>query len=137
VNTSTSFDLINPFLASKEGFHYRYAYHGMEKDDEVSRAGNSYTTEFRQYDPGLARWKSLDPLMMKFPWMSPYVAFDNNPVFYTDPFGLASESGGDDKKKKVDKRAGGDAGDGEFNGHQEVEEVSVTVSRSTGKVELE
>jgi hypothetical protein len=35
--------------------------------------------------------------MMKFPWMSPYVAFDNNPVFYTDPFGLeATNDGGDE-----------------------------------------
>lgn len=78
---------------------YRYGYNGMEKDDEVSGTGNSYTTEFRQYDPRLGRWKSLDPLMMQFPWMSPYVAFDNNPVYFVDPYGLASE-GGPGKRKK-------------------------------------
>jgi RHS repeat-associated protein len=70
------------------GVDFRYAYNGMEVDGEVSGDGNSYTTEFRQYDPRLGRWKSLDPLMAKFPWMSPYVAFDNNPVFFTDPLGL-------------------------------------------------
>ncbi len=79
--------------------NYRYLYNGMEVDNEVSGNGNSYTTEFRQYDPRLGRWKSLDPLMNQFPWMSPYVAFDNNPVYYTDPFGLAAEGGGDDKEK--------------------------------------
>jgi RHS repeat-associated protein len=72
---------------------YRYAYNGMEVDNEVSGDGNSYTTEFRQYDPRLGRWKSLDPLMFMFPSMSPYCAFDNNPVVFIDPFGLASEGG--------------------------------------------
>ncbi|MGV3631749.1 MAG: RHS repeat-associated core domain-containing protein [Bacteroidota bacterium] len=67
---------------------YRYAYNGMETDPEVKGEGNSYTTEFRHYDPRLGRWLSLDPLMGEFPWMSPYVGFDNNPVIYTDPYGL-------------------------------------------------
>jgi len=67
---------------------YRYGYNGMEKDPEVKGEGNSYTTEFRQYDPRLGRWLSLDPLMMKYPEISPYVAFNNNPVYFIDPFGL-------------------------------------------------
>jgi RHS repeat-associated protein len=71
----------------------RYAYNGMEKDPEIKGEGNSYTTEFRQYDPRLGRWLSLDPLMMQFPDMSPYVAFDNNPIFFIDPYGLSSEGG--------------------------------------------
>ena len=50
--------------------------------------GNSYTTEFRQYDPRLGRWMSLDPLMADYPDMSPYVAFNNNPVYFVDPLGL-------------------------------------------------
>src|SRR5690606_13932407 len=62
--------------------------------------GSSYTTEFRQYDPRLMRWKSVDPLMAMFPWMSPYVAFDNNPVYYKDPLGLAAE-GGSGKRKQA------------------------------------
>lgn len=74
---------------------YRFAFNGMEQDNEVSGNGNSYTTEFRQYDPRLGRWKSLDPLMHMFPSMSPYCAFDNNPIYYTDIYGLSSEGGGD------------------------------------------
>lgn len=79
--------------------NYRYAYNGMEQDNEVSGNGNSYTTEFRQYDPRLGRWKSLDPLMKQFPWMSPYVAFDNNPIFYIDPYGLSATNDGGPPEK--------------------------------------
>jgi RHS repeat-associated protein len=73
----------------------------MEKDPEIKGEGNSYTTEFRQYDPRLGRWLSLDPLMSMFPDMSPYVAFDNNPIYYTDPLGLAAQSEGDPPTKTI------------------------------------
>jgi len=79
---------------------YRYGYNGMEKDDEVSGDGNSYTTNFRQYDPRLGRWKSLDPMAGKFPNISPFVAFNNNPIYFVDPLGLESEPS---KTKTVNK----------------------------------
>jgi len=63
----------------------------MEKDDEIKGSGNSYTTEWRQYDPRLARWMSLDPLMAKYPHQSPYAAFNNNPIYFADPTGLEGE----------------------------------------------
>ncbi|MGJ8661630.1 MAG: T6SS effector amidase Tae4 family protein, partial [Bacteroidota bacterium] len=95
------------------GVEYRYAYNGMELDNEVSGNGNSYTTEFRQYDPRLGRWKSLDPLMVKFPWMSPYVAFNNNPILFTDPLGLESEveGGGNPHDYGVDPDEGSEHAD--------------------------
>jgi RHS repeat-associated protein len=62
----------------------------MEKDDEWKGAGNSYTTEFRINDPRLGKWLSIDPLAHKFPWQSPYVSMDNNPIALTDPFGLST-----------------------------------------------
>ena len=70
---------------------YSYSFNGMETDHEVSGHGNSYTTQFRQYDPRLGRWKSLDPLMAIYPSMSPFVAFNDNPVYFTDPHGLEGE----------------------------------------------
>lgn len=73
--------------------HNRYGYNGMELDNEISGNGNSYTTEFRQYDPRLGRWKSLDPLMAQFPWQSPYCSMDNNPISLVDPTGQAAEDG--------------------------------------------
>ena len=71
---------------------YRYGFNGMEKDDEVKSAGNSYTTEFRQYDSRLGRWLSLDPLMAKYPGQSAYAGFNNNPMFFVDPLGLEGET---------------------------------------------
>ncbi|MBI3220482.1 MAG: hypothetical protein HYZ44_13295 [Bacteroidetes bacterium] len=83
-----------------------FGYNGMEKDPETKGDGNSYTTEFRQYDPRLGRWASLDPLMKQFPWMSPYVGFDNNPIYYTDPYGLSSSTKDGDKKGKDGGKSG-------------------------------
>ena len=65
---------------------YRYGFNGMETDPEVKGiAGNHYTTYFRQYDPRLGRWWSVDPVT--HPWESPYVAMHNNPIFFSDPRG--------------------------------------------------
>lgn len=66
---------------------YRYGFNGMEGDSEFKGQGNSYTTEFRQYDARLGRWLSLDPLMAKYPWQSPYCAMDNNPICLADSKG--------------------------------------------------
>jgi len=66
---------------------YRYGFNGMESDDEVKGEGNSYTTHFRQYDPRIGRWLSLDPVMAKYPNQSPYAAFNNNPIYFIDPEG--------------------------------------------------
>jgi RHS repeat-associated protein len=63
---------------------YRYGFNGMERDYEVSGSGNSYTSQFRQYDSRLGRWKSNDPLKANFPWQSPYNGMDNNPIWNTD-----------------------------------------------------
>lgn len=80
---------------------YRFGYNGMESDPEATGQGNSYTTEFRQYDPRLGRWMSLDPMMMSFANESPYCAFADNPVYFVDPYGL--EATEDDKGKNKDK----------------------------------
>ncbi|MCE2504172.1 MAG: hypothetical protein J4G05_08980 [Chlorobi bacterium] len=74
---------------------YRYGFNGMEMDNEVREnpttgtvgTGNSYTTHFRQYDPRSGRWLSLDPEMKRYPAFSPYSAYGNNPIWYTDPLG--------------------------------------------------
>ena len=64
---------------------YRFGYQGSEKDNEVSGDGNSYTTEFRQLDPRLGRWFSVDPVFQ--PWQSPYTSMDNNPIGLNDVTG--------------------------------------------------
>jgi RHS repeat-associated protein len=61
---------------------YRFGFNGMESEGTVYGEGNSYTTEFRQYDTRIGKWLSLDPII--FPFQSPYCAFDNNPLIYSD-----------------------------------------------------
>jgi RHS repeat-associated protein len=86
---------------------YRYGFQGQEKDDEIKGEGNSLNYKYRMHDPRVGRWKSLDPLAGKFPNMSPFVAFNNNPIFFVDPLGLEGEDpndGQDEKPKKGDVR---------------------------------
>jgi RHS repeat-associated protein len=68
-----------------EGDFYRRGFNGMEKDDEVSGEGNSYTAEFWQYSPVIARRWNRDPVLKKHE--SPYACFANNPIWFTDPNG--------------------------------------------------
>jgi RHS repeat-associated protein len=67
---------------------YRYGFNGMEKDDEVSGEGNSYTAEYWQYDSRLGRRWNRDPVVKTHE--SPYVTFANNPIWFADPDGADS-----------------------------------------------
>jgi len=64
---------------------YRYEFNGMEKDDEVSGEGNSYTAEYWQYDSRLGRRWNVDPIVKHHE--SPYATFANNPIWFIDPSG--------------------------------------------------
>ncbi len=66
---------------------YRYAFNGMEADNELKGEGNSYGANFRHYDPRIGRFASLDPEMLKYPNWSPYSMAFNNPVYYKDTYG--------------------------------------------------
>lgn len=63
---------------------YRFAFNGMEMDDETYGDGNAYDFGARIYDPRIARWMSLDPLQKKYPFISPYSFCANNPIVYVD-----------------------------------------------------
>ncbi len=69
------------------GTDYRYGFNGMEKDNEVKGEGNSYTTTWRQYDPRITRWLTIDPKAKRFPSFTPYNNNENNPIINTDPNG--------------------------------------------------
>ena len=66
------------------GEKYRFGFNGQEKDDEVKGEGNSLDFGARIYDSRLGRWLSLDPLMAKYPSMSPYNFCANNPIKFVD-----------------------------------------------------
>ncbi len=64
---------------------YRFGFNGMEADDEVKGTKNSYTTQFRQYDPRIGRWLSVDPIESGNE--SSYTGFGNNPIIFIDAKG--------------------------------------------------
>ncbi len=66
---------------------YRFGYQGSEMDNEHKGDGNSYTTFFRQHDPRLGRWFSMDPEFAAFPSKSPFMSNSNNPIIFIDPLG--------------------------------------------------
>ncbi len=76
---------------------YQYKYNGKEWQDELGL--NMYSMDMRQYDPAIARWVVLDPVVHHN--MSPYNSFDNNPVFWADPSGGDSCATCDEKGRKT------------------------------------
>lgn len=59
---------------------YVYGFIGAENDNELSGTGNSQNHEFRQYNPRLGRYMSVDPLAASFPWNSPYAYAENRVI---------------------------------------------------------
>jgi len=83
----------------------RYLYNGKEYQ---SRHWNEDTQEYvpsrfaaipwyaygwRNYDPQLGRFHSVDPLAEKYQFQSPYVYAANNPIRFIDVFGLFAGPG--------------------------------------------
>ncbi len=55
---------------------------------EESQGLNLYEMDVRSYDPTIARWTSIDPIVH---WsFSTYSAFDNTPIYWADPSGADS-----------------------------------------------
>ncbi|MES2628545.1 MAG: RHS repeat-associated core domain-containing protein [Bacteroidota bacterium] len=68
-----------------KGAQDKYQFTGYERDAE-SGLDNALA---RMYDSDLGRFLNVDPLMGKFPNMSPFNYCFNNPVGHTDPTGMA------------------------------------------------
>ncbi|HEU0228635.1 MAG TPA: RHS repeat-associated core domain-containing protein [Arachidicoccus soli] len=66
---------------------YFYGFNGMEKDDEVSGAGNSYDFGARMYNPRVGRFLSIDPKTHQYPYFSPYCFAGNSPILFVDENG--------------------------------------------------
>jgi RHS repeat-associated protein len=80
------YGMMMPGRNEDAGDQYRYGYQGSEMDDEVKDSkGTSYTTHFRQLDPRVGRWLSIDPKATA--WESPYASMANNPIMMNDFLG--------------------------------------------------
>jgi RHS repeat-associated protein len=87
---------------------YRYGFNGMERDDDWKGEGNQYDTRFRQYDPRLGRWLSVDPKHQDRPHESPFAMANNCPTWLTDPMGAQTDKA--EQSQTTDKES--DAADG-------------------------
>jgi RHS repeat-associated protein len=59
-----------------------YKYNGKELDN--MNGLNWYDYGARHYDPTIGRFTTIDRFAEKFPWQSPYVYANNNPVSFID-----------------------------------------------------
>ena len=122
-----SADIARPGYATSTPFMYKY--NGKELQDELGL--NMYDMDMRLYDPAIARWVVLDPVIHHS--MSPYNAFDNNPVFWADPSGADSifSQGGTSYSSITTATGGsvsaGGAGDNNTSNENKTSATSVTV----------
>ncbi len=66
----------------------KFSYQGTELNESLGL--NLHEMDFRQYDPAIARFTGVDPVVH---WSnSPYNAFDNNPIYFADPSGADAVS---------------------------------------------
>ncbi|MEN9301660.1 MAG: hypothetical protein RL264_89, partial [Bacteroidota bacterium] len=63
---------------------YRYGFNNKEKDDEVKGSGNSYDFGARMYDSRVGQWLTIDAYFSKYPDVSPYSSYYNNPITLMD-----------------------------------------------------
>jgi RHS repeat-associated protein len=67
---------------------YRFGFNGKENDNEVKGEGNQQDYGMRIYDPRLGKFLSVDPLIPKYPELTPYQFASNNPISGVDLDGL-------------------------------------------------
>lgn len=66
----------------------KYGFENKEWQNELGL--NVYDFGARSYDPALARWTTVDPVIHFN--QSVYTAFDNNPIYFADPSGTKTAS---------------------------------------------
>jgi RHS repeat-associated protein len=76
-----------------QGQDYKYKYNGKEWQDELGL--NVTAMDFRQYDPAIARFNSMDALAEEDPDFTPYRFAYDNPLYWNDPSGLSEEGSND------------------------------------------
>ena len=63
---------------------YRYGFNGKENDNDVKGDGNQQDYGMRIYDTRLGRFLSVDPLIAKYAFYSPYQFAGNSPILNVD-----------------------------------------------------
>lgn len=73
--------MANSILCGK----YSFGFNGQEKETEINQSITS--AEFWMYDGRLGRRWNREPLIAKYPNLSSYTCFQNNPILFSDPNG--------------------------------------------------
>ncbi len=71
------------------GREHPYKFEGVEYNEDLGL--NLYEMEFRQYDPYIGRFTSVDPFAEERDWLTPYNFVQNNPILRIDPSGLLDD----------------------------------------------
>ncbi len=71
---------------------YTYGFNGKEKDQNGEFGLTTYDYGFRIYNPGIAKFLSVDPLAPGYPYYTPYQFGGNRPIDGIDLDGLESLS---------------------------------------------
>ncbi len=67
---------------------YRFGFNGKEKDENGEWGSmTNYDYGFRIYNPGIARFLSVDPLTKSYPELTPYQFASNSPIMAIDQDG--------------------------------------------------
>jgi RHS repeat-associated protein len=73
-------------------YNYNYAYSFNDKRDDKDANYGWQDYGMREYDRRLGRFFSVDPLIKRFPMLSPFQYASNNPIFNIDLDGLEGAS---------------------------------------------
>jgi RHS repeat-associated protein len=66
--------------------NYKYKYQGQERQDELGLNWDSF--KWRNYDPAISRFMSIDPLAEDYSYQSPYAFCENTPIAFRELEGL-------------------------------------------------
>lgn len=72
----------------------KWKFQGVEFEEALDI--DLYEMEFRNYDPAIGRFISVDPLADQRNWLTPYNFVQNNPISRVDPLGLLDTYGVND-----------------------------------------
>ncbi len=76
----------NNYSSLGNGVAKKFGFNGIELEEGLGL--DMYEMGLRQYDPTIARWTAIDPVIHYD--YSTYSSFDNNPVYWADPSGANS-----------------------------------------------
>jgi RHS repeat-associated protein len=80
------FGMMSRVALPNSGVPYKFGFNGQEMNNDVKGGlGNSYTAQYWEYDSRIGRRWNLDPKPTV--GFSPYRAFANNPILFSDPLG--------------------------------------------------